>query len=129
MPTWMARARVLRQKRRNGKGCKPWRDDDGYQPGRGHRFGPIPGDSPSASSSSSEEEMDPGVPWNHGAKAPPPFLKRGWYQPLPAPPGTRLPLPAPPGTPPGIYHRVPQKVPELLQKVREVPQKVLGLPS
>ena len=33
------------------------------------------------------------------------FLRRGWNQPLPAPPGTRLPLPAPPGTPPGIYHR------------------------
>ena len=90
-----------------GKGRKPCRDEaDGYQPGRGHGFGPRPGsgDSPSASSSSSEE-MDPGVPWNHGAKPPPPFLRRGWNQPLPAPPGTRLPLPAPPGTPPGIYHR------------------------
>ena len=90
-----------------GKGRKPCRDEaDGYQPGRGHGFGPRPGsgDSPSASSSSSEE-MDPGVPWNHGAKPPPPLLRRGWDQPLPAPPGTRLPLPAPPGTPPGIYHR------------------------
>ena len=77
-----------------GKGRKPCREADGYQPGRGHGFGPRPGsgDSPSAaSSSSSEEEMDPGVPWNHGAKAPPVALRRGWFDPRPGPPGSRLP--------------------------------------
>ena len=30
-----------------------------------------------------EEEMDPGVPWNHGAKAPPMALQPRWYGPPP----------------------------------------------
>ena len=33
-----------------------------------------------------EEEMDPGVPWNHGAKAPPVALQPRWYGPPPGPP-------------------------------------------
>ena len=33
-----------------------------------------------------EEEMDPGVPWNHGAKAPPMALQPRWYGPPPGPP-------------------------------------------
>ena len=41
--------------------------------------------------SGTEEEMDPGVPWNHGAKAPPVALRQGWFDPRPGPPGSRPP--------------------------------------
>jgi len=60
-----------------------------------------------------EEEMDPGVPWTHGANAPPMALQEWWFPPGP-PQG-----PPPQGLqqgPPGPLQQGPQHGPQGLQQ-------------